>query len=1097
MMSLYNLESLFSFSSNGNRLLLRKSLPFLFSFFFSLIVSYSEAQTIKVLFDASKAESAGNADWVVDANSYNIGFGSGPAVLNSGNEANAQSIPSPTQSNITGSTSETYWSGALSYWGIDCVNRNYIVESLPYNGQITYGNSGNLQDLSNYDVFIVCEPNILFTAIEKTAILNFVANGGGLFMVADHTISDRNNDGEDSPFIWNDLMTNNSVQSNPFGITFDLVDFSQTTSNIPSLPSDSILHGPAGNVTQVQFAGGTSMTLDPVANSTVEGVVYKTGSSFGNSNVMVAYARYGSGKVAAIGDSSPCDDGTGDSNDGLFFGYTGDAAGNHRKLLMNATIWLATPTTVTAPVADFTANPLAVCLGLSNTFTNTSTGSPTSYSWNFGSGASPATATTVGPHTVTYSSAGLKTISLTVSNSGGSNTVTKVNYVEVDGNCSTEDVGVLSLLSPASMSCPATGNSLQVRIKNYGATAINFSTSPVDVQIQITDPVSTVQSFTQTISSGSLAANSTMDVTFSGAYDMTTSGNYVFNSTTILASDVNPLNDGIIATNISVGPGYQSDFILFSENMGIVSTTTAISSHETNNGFQNTALTFSGTADIRITTFSTGYPNASGNANVFFTGSGRNFIISGINSTTFNNLQLSLGIYKNIAGSTGSDMLVQVSTDGTNYTNLTMPALPAGTAWNYRTLTGTIPSTPNLRIKFTTTSATQFRIDDISLVEQVTVPIISASGPVNFCQGSDVTLSVATATSYLWSNGMTTQSIVVNTSGNYSVVVSNASGCTATTVPVSVSVDPVYSTTLVRYIAQGSSYTLPNLQTVSTTGMYPVSYQTILGCDSTIITDLRVVVVNDNDLCTTDACNLLTGAVSHVQVNTDDGNPCTIDGCNPLSGVYHILISEICGNGIDDNCNGQIDEGCSVTLNLKVLISGFYIGNNLLQPAIDPVNFPTVCDTIIVELHSNVSPYAILYSDKKTINVSGNGVFNFPSAVLNGSFYIVVKHRNTIETWSSAAVSFAVNPVTYNFSNAVNKAFGNNLKFLETGVYGIYNGDIDKNNVINTTDLSAVESNSVLFLTGYIPSDVTGNGIVESSDQSVVENNIGITLLRP
>ena len=168
-----------------------------------------------------------------------------------------------------------------------------------------------------------------------------------------------------------------------------------------------------------------------------------------------------------------------------------------------------------------------------------------------------------------------------------------------------------------------------------------------------------------------------------------------------------------------------------------------------------------------------------------------------------------------------------------------------------------------------------------------------------------------------------------------------------------------------------------------------------------------------------------------------------------------------------------------------------------MQPAIDPVNFPTVCDTIIVELHSNVSPYAILYSDKKTINVSGNGVFTFPSAVLNGSFYIVVKHRNTIETWSSAAVSFAVNPVTYNFSNAVNKAFGNNLKFLETGVYGIYNGDIDKNNVINTTDLSAVESNSVLFLTGYIPSDVTGNGIVESSDQSVVENNIGITLLRP
>jgi hypothetical protein len=56
---------------------------------------------------------------------------------------------------------------------------------------------------------------------------------------------------------------------------------------------------------------------------------------------MVARARYGSGKVAAIGDSSPCDDGTGDGNDQLYTGYTGDANGNHRKLLMNITIWLA------------------------------------------------------------------------------------------------------------------------------------------------------------------------------------------------------------------------------------------------------------------------------------------------------------------------------------------------------------------------------------------------------------------------------------------------------------------------------------------------------------------------------------------------------------------------------------------------------------------------------------------------------------------------------------------------------------------------------------------------------------------------------------
>lgn len=1066
---------------------------------FLFLFQYSNAQTIKVLFDASKAESAGNADWVVDAGSYNLGYGSGPAVLNTGNEANAQRIPSPLQSGITGSTSETYWSGALSYWGIDCVNRNYIVESLPYNGQITYGNSSNVQDLSNYDVFIVCEPNILFTASEKTAILNFVANGGGLFMIADHTISDRNNDGEDSPFIWNDLMLNNSIQSNPFGITFDLDDFSQTTSNIPSLPSDSLLHGPAGNVNQVQFSGGTSMTLNPAQNSSVKGVVYKTGSSFGNTNVMVAYARYGSGKVASIGDSSPCDDGTGDPNDGLFFGYTGDAAGNHRKLLMNATIWLATPDGVAAPVADFTASPLVVCLGQSNTFTNASTGNPTSYSWNFGSGANPATASGVGPHTVTYATSGLKTVSLTVANSGGSNTLTKTDYINIDGNCSTEDVGVLSLLSPSSMSCPATGNSLQVRIKNYSLNAINFSASPVDVQIQITDPALSIQTFTKTINTGSLAGSGTLDVTFPGLYDMTASGNYVFNSTTLLSPDVNTSNDAMAATTITVGPGYQSDVNVLSENMGVVSATTSIATHETNNGFQNTALTFSGTADVRATTGSSGYATASGGANIFFTASGRNFIISGINTTSFSNLQLSFGILKSVGSSTGSDMLVQVSTDGVNYTNLVMPPLPAGTTWNYTTVTGAIPSTSNLRIKFTstTTVSNQFRIDDVLLVEHVTQPSIGASGSLNFCQGGTVTLTASTATSYLWSNGMTTKSITVNSSGNYSVVVTNAIGCTASAPAASVIVKPVYNTTLIRYIPQGSSYTLPNSQVVSVAGIYPVSYQTILGCDSVINTDLRIVVVNDNNLCTTDSCDLYTGAVIHTAVNVDDGNPCTIDGCDPITGVYHTLMTEICGNGIDDNCNGQIDEGCSVNLNLNVLIDGFYLGNGTLQATIDPINFPTLCDTIKVELHSSSSPYSTLYSDTKIINVSGSGVFSFPGSIIGQSFYIVVKHRSALETWSATAVVFNSTNISYSFSNSVSKAFGNKLKSLGNGYFGLFSGDLDKNGVINLLDLSEVEAKSNLFLTGYSEPDITGNGIVESADQSVVENNLGITISRP
>ena len=292
----------------------------------------------KILFDASKGETAGNADWVIDADTHNLGIGSSGAYIG-GNESNPQRFPNPLQSTITASTPEDYWNGALSYWAIDCVKKGYAVESLPWNGLITYGVSSNPQDLSNYKAFIVDEPNIIFTTSEKTAIINYVANGGGLFMISDHDVSDRNNDGFDSPAIWNDLLTTNSTGSNPFGITFDYANFSGIFSNIANLPTDPILHGTTGDVTKVQWSAGTSMTLNTNQNPSVKGVVFKSGTS-GLTNVLCAYGIYGSGKIAAVGDSSIADDGTGDSGDTLFDGYITDANGNHQRLLMNITNWL-------------------------------------------------------------------------------------------------------------------------------------------------------------------------------------------------------------------------------------------------------------------------------------------------------------------------------------------------------------------------------------------------------------------------------------------------------------------------------------------------------------------------------------------------------------------------------------------------------------------------------------------------------------------------------------------------------------------------------------------------------------------------------------
>lgn len=83
----------------------------------------------------------------------------------------------------------------------------------------------------------------------------------------------------------------------------------------------------------------------------------------------------------------------------------------------------------TVPVASFSANSTTICEGQSVTFTNTSSGVPTSYQWTF-TGGSPASSTATNP-VVTYATAGTYTVSLVATNSNGSNTSTQTNYVTV------------------------------------------------------------------------------------------------------------------------------------------------------------------------------------------------------------------------------------------------------------------------------------------------------------------------------------------------------------------------------------------------------------------------------------------------------------------------------------------------------------------------------------------------------------------------------------------------------------------------------------------------------------------------------------------
>jgi endonuclease/exonuclease/phosphatase family metal-dependent hydrolase len=211
--------------------------------------------------------------------------------------------------------------------------------------------------------------------------------------------------------------------------------------------------------------------------------------------------------------------------------------------------------------------------------------------------------------------------------------------------------------------------------------------------------------------------------------------------------------------------------IVFSENMGIVSGNTFIATHESANGFENDALTMTGSGDVRITTTSTGYATASGGANIFLTNTsaGRNFIISNINTMGLVQLTLSFGIWKSTTGGTGSDLEVSYSTDGVTFTPLAFPPLTSGASWSYRTANEQLPTASNLRIQFKNLQTiTQFRIDDV-LLKGTPIPQIQHNNQFSFCTGDSLLLTTSTGQQYLWSTGETTASIYAKTAGNYTV----------------------------------------------------------------------------------------------------------------------------------------------------------------------------------------------------------------------------------------------------------------------------------------------------------------------------------------
>ncbi len=237
---------------------------------------------------------------------------------------------------------------------------------------------------------------------------------------------------------------------------------------------------------------------------------------------------------------------------------------------------------------------------------------------------------------------------------------------------------------------------------------------------------------------------------------------------------------------------------------------------------------------------------------------------------------------------------------------------------------------------------------------------------------------------------------------------------------------------------------------------------------------------------------------------------CKNFSANPIGtyDVANVSLHQLTANGITEfgSFGGGEILSTSKTLNLTLLLEGLFNGVDGMNPAqgvdIDGNTVAqfgaTIADQIAVELYdpSDLTTPIEIHAPVN-LNIDGTCSVDLSPSIQNASYYIVIKHRNSIETWSNP-VLFTNSNTSYDFTTNASQAYENNLKSMN-GVYVIYVGDPNQDGFVDITDLSDMDNDLTIGTMGYNVYDLNGDGFVDITDLSVIDNNLtsGIYKITP